>query len=175
MRERHDRDRAPHARIATASIQDVELPRCVAIVAVGEIVSYAFAAPAWRDDARAFFRRAYTALTPGGVFVFVFDFVARGREPTAHPRRTFVDGDGWTVLLEASEDPERSLVTRRITTFRAQGSTYRRSNETHVVRAFSPGDLRQLITEAGFRVIDPLPSLWAKPGYDSLVAISAAG
>ncbi len=64
-------------------------------------------------------------------------------------------GDGWAVLVDKSFDSERSLLTRRITTYRRVGKLYRRSEETHVVRLYELASLRDALASAGF-VTKPL-------------------
>src|SRR5215217_7175244 len=55
------RERAPGASFVHGSLHDVELPRCDAVVAMGEILSYAGLGP-------ELFARLRKALSPGGLF-----------------------------------------------------------------------------------------------------------
>jgi hypothetical protein len=61
---------------------------------------------------RAVFKRAHTALVPGGIFIF--DVAQPGR---AMPRleRTTWEGEGWEVTSETIEAPGTDTLERRIT------------------------------------------------------------
>ncbi len=81
------RERAPEASFEAASFVDAELPQgALAVVAIGEVLNYAFD---HRNDAgrlRELLARAHEALLPGGLLLF--DLAAPGRVPGASaPRR----------------------------------------------------------------------------------------
>ena len=135
--------RVPEARFELASLHDMLLPPCDAIVAVGEVVSYGE-----HPLARTFARWA-EALRPGGVALF--DAATTAREA----RSSWRSGDGWTIAMEASL--EGRLLTRRIeTSRRIQGGGWRRDAEVHVLRLYSDDELLALLSEAGLaaRVVD---------------------
>jgi SAM-dependent methyltransferase len=150
------RERAPGARFVHASVHDAELPDrgAVAVVAIGEVLSYAGI-----DD--RLLGRVRGALSPGGLFVF--DVVIPGREG-AEPRRAWTEGDGWLVCVEASEDPDARRLTRRIATFRRDGDgddtgagAWRRSDEVHEQTLYDPAALAASLTAAGFEDARVLP------------------
>ncbi|HYH09882.1 MAG TPA: class I SAM-dependent methyltransferase [Thermoanaerobaculia bacterium] len=118
------RNTAPDARFAIASFEDAELPRCKAITAVGEVLSY--------GDIRAFLPRAADALEPGGVLLF--DAAASAIDDE---RR--IDGDDWSVIFI------RHGNTRRILTFRMQGEEMRRGEEVHALHFHDRETLRALL------------------------------
>jgi SAM-dependent methyltransferase len=133
------RRRAPAARFVHGSLDEVELPAgAAAVTALGEVLSYG---P--RRSLTPVLRRAGRALRPGGMLVF--DVVGPGREP--RPRRTWTEGDGWVVCVDARE--EGRTVTRRIVTFRASGRAWRRSEETHVQRTFARDAVLAALAAAG--------------------------
>lgn len=141
------RTRAPAADLRHASIYDAELPACVAVTALGEILSYRFDAQAGRAAARGLLRRVRDVLRPGGLLLF--DVVAPGREPP-EGRRTFAEGDDWVLTLEAAQSPD-GVLTRRITTFRrGEGALWRRSDEEHVLWTWEPADVHIDLADAGF-------------------------
>jgi SAM-dependent methyltransferase len=144
------RDRVPGARFEHGSVHDVELPRgAAAVVAIGEILSYSGIGDGLLGRVRA-------TLAPGGLFLF--DVVTPGRAG-AEPRRTWAEGDGWMVCVEAIEDPDARRLTRRIATFRrtAQDGAWRRSDEAHQQQCFDPAGLAAALTEAGFEDARVLP------------------
>lgn len=145
------RARVPNGRFELASVLDAELPPCVAVAAVGEVLSYLFDATHSPDRLDGLFARIRRALVPGGVFLF--DVVTPGRESGPGPSRRFVETDDWTVLVTAEEDRARQLLTRRITTFfRQPDDSYRRTVETHHQRLVSPSELAATLRRHGFRV-----------------------
>jgi SAM-dependent methyltransferase len=136
------RRRAPAARFVHGSLDDVELPRCAAVTALGEVLSYGE-----RASLVPVLTRIAGALEPGGVLAF--DLVGPGREP--RPRRSWTEGDGWVVCVDAREEGRR--LTRRIVTFREldgeAGRSWRRTEETHVQRTFSRDEVLAALAEAG--------------------------
>ena len=140
------RERAPGADFRCASIYDADLPACVAVTALGEILSYRFDEQAGRATARGLLRRVREVVRPGGLFLF--DVVAPRREPEAG-RRTFAEGDDWVLTLEASQSPDGEL-RRRITTFRREGEHWRRTDEEHVLWTWAPADVLADLADTGF-------------------------
>lgn len=146
------RRRVPRARFVVASYVDVALPRCVAVTALGECLNYAFdarvgapGAPGVKSLARIC-QRVHAALEPGGVFVFDVALPGRGAGAPVRHRA----GPGWEVVSEGEEDGRRSLLTRRITTFRRVGRLYRRSVEVHRLRLYAARDVLAALRRAGF-------------------------
>ncbi|MBJ7328969.1 MAG: methyltransferase domain-containing protein [Solirubrobacteraceae bacterium] len=140
------RERAAAAELRQESIYDAELPACVAVTALGEILSYKFDDRAGRAAARGLLRRVHDAIRPGGLFLF--DVVAPGRA-AATGSRGFAEGDDWLITYEAEEDGER--LTRRITTFRLQDDgSWRRDDETHRLWTWTPPDVVADLADAGF-------------------------
>lgn len=143
------RRRAPGAVFRRGSFLEGSLPPCDAVVAVGEVLNYRMDV---RNDAarrRAFFRRAFAALRPGGVLIF--DFLAPlGRGSRSGSAAT--TGPHWAVLVTRTEDPGRGRLRRRITTFLRRGRSYRRAEETHDIILLDPPRLAADLRSAGFRV-----------------------
>jgi SAM-dependent methyltransferase len=135
------RAKAPKAKFITASLVDVAIPRCDVVTSIGECISYAFAGDKSGRALHRFFRRVHGALRPGGVFIF--DLAGVG---ILNGHWT---GEDWAVLVDGSRDGD--LFTRHITTFRRVGKTYRRSEETHVVRFYKVDPIRDALAKAGFR------------------------
>ena len=132
----------PQACFVNASIYDIELPPCEAILAIGEPLSYHENHADADDRVRAFLRRTADALPSGGILIF--DVIETGQPSLAG--RSWCSGDDWAALVETAEDaPSRNLV-RKIETFRRMDQLYRRGGEVHCVRVF---DSRQLLTALG--------------------------
>jgi len=97
---------------------------------------------------RRLFRRIYTALKPGGVFVFDIAGPGRGKGP----RQKHVQGMDWAVLVEVDEDSGRQRLTRRITSFRKVGEFYKRDEEVHRLQLYRRSGIAKELREIGFRV-----------------------
>jgi SAM-dependent methyltransferase len=142
------RRRVPGVEFRQASLLDAPLPRASAIVCIGEVLSYA-AAPLRSTSAVArFFRRAYKALPPGGMFLI--DFAQPGRYPAGMPRHSHWSGEDWVILLDVEPQPNPNLLVRKLTAFRQIGKHWRRSDETHRLRLFPDPEIRTLLEQAGF-------------------------
>jgi SAM-dependent methyltransferase len=161
--------RAPGARFVQRSIWDVELPPCDAVTAIGEVVNYAADPRAAADRLPDLFGRIERALARGGLFMFDFATPGRGEVGAGPGTR---QGEGWRIRHEAVEDPERELLERRIS-MRVGG---RESRETHVLRLYEPGHVREQLTAAGFRAeaLDGYDDFRFWPGYAGFAA-SAPG
>jgi SAM-dependent methyltransferase len=128
------RHTAPDVRFEVASIDDVTLPRCDAVTAIGEVLNYG-------GDLDDFFRRVHDALRPGGLFIFDL------AEPSElHAGDNRVDGEDWVVITHKTVDGD--TLTRRITTYR-EG---RKSEERHVLRLYAKDDVTARLKASGFRV-----------------------
>lgn len=137
---------APGARFRVASLLGVELPACHAVTAIGECLNYTFDPRNSRTELRRLFRRVHRALRPGGVFVF--DIAEPERVPQK-PEKKWTEGPDWAILV--SIDGERDVLRRRIVTFRRISNTFRRSEETHVLRLYRANELMTELARCGFR------------------------
>lgn len=134
------RKRAPRARFVHGSIHEVELPHCVAVTAIGEVVDYE-----GPPTLAPLLARIHDALAPGGLLAF--DVAAPGREP-AGVRRARHEGDGWAIAFENAEDRERCTLTRTIEVERAG----RRTHEVHRLRLYEPAEVVGWLEQTGFAV-----------------------
>ena len=148
--------RSGKATFRVASLERVRVPRCAAVIAIGEVITYA-------RSLRPFFRRVSTAVRTGGLFIF--DFIESADRRT-YPRRSRAGAD-WAIVSQANVNRVGTILTRRITTFRKIGGTpnperrtrnqeprttgYRRSHEVHRVRIYRRDELARMLTDAGFR------------------------
>jgi len=144
------RNRVPEAVFRVGSFATEDIPPCVAVTAIGEVLNYAFDEANCTAVRASLFDRIYAALAPGGLLVF--DMAGPARAPSDGPQRTFTEGADWAVLMEAEIDRSHSLLTRRITTFRKLGELYRRDFETHQLQLIDPVDVVASLQRIGFCV-----------------------
>jgi len=141
---------APRARFAVGSLASTPLPRCGAIIALGEVVNYLGdrrSIPAHDRGLFRFFARAARALEPGGLLLFDFMESARHRTFDASAR----SGHDWVVV--ASARAEGASLTRHITTIRNVSGRLRLSQEMHRVRLYRRRTIVAALRSAGFRVV----------------------
>jgi SAM-dependent methyltransferase len=141
------RERVPEATFRIGSFVEMDVPPCIAVCAIGEVLNYTFDSRSSATTRQAFFERAFRALVAGGVLLF--DAAGPDRAPD-HSTRTFVEGQDWAILVETSA--EADVLTRRIVTFRQSGSAYERDSETHRLHLIAPGDIEAQLRAVGFEV-----------------------
>jgi SAM-dependent methyltransferase len=141
------RERVPDGRFRVESLLTAQLPRCVAVAAVGECVNYLFDERHSLEGVRQVLGRAFDALTPGGLLVF--DVAEPGRVPGG-ASKTGTEGEDWAVIVTVEEDRQQGLVTRHITSFRKVRALYRRDHEVHRLRLLSRAQVESWLREIGF-------------------------
>ncbi len=144
------RRRVPDATFRVGSFVTEPVPDCVAVTAIGEVFGYAFDTANCERVRADVFERIHRALAPGGLLVF--DVATPQRAPRDGPVRSFTEGEGWAVLVQAHSDDARRVLTRHITTFRRVGELYRRDTETHVQHLIVPEDVVDVLERIGFQV-----------------------
>ena len=144
------RELVPAATFHVGSFLSLEIPPCVAVTAIGEVFNYAFDA-ANGDAARGkLFGRIHEALAPGGILLF--DSAGPDRAPADGTRKTYFEGEDWTVLVESAGDEANGVLTRRMVTFRELDGLYRRDVETHYLQLVDPRRLKEQLRGIGFTV-----------------------
>jgi SAM-dependent methyltransferase len=168
------RKRVPDAEFRVGSFVAADFPSCAAVTAIGEVLNYGFDAANASEARTKLLERIFAALKPGGLLVF--DIATPSRAPASNPQRSFAEGPHWAVLVETEADDAKTFLTRRITTFRKKGESYRRGFEIHSLHLIEPADMMEKLQRLGFSVetIDcygsqPLPKgdagfLARKPG-----------
>ena len=141
------RQKVPEATFHVGSFVEMDVAPCVAICAIGEVLNYTFDSRSNSATRRALLERAFRALAAGGVLLF--DVAGPDRAPD-RPARTFMEGRGWTVLVETSAEP--GVLTRRIVTFRQSGSLYRRDIEVHRLQLIAPDEIESELHAIGFEL-----------------------
>jgi len=144
------RKKVPEAKFHVAPLTQAPLPRCAAVVAIGEVVSYVPAGRGSRPPPAIckFFSRVHEALTPGGVFVF--DFIESGLQRT-YAAKVHSDHD-WVIAVHAELDRAKRILTRRIVAIRKVGRQYRRTQETHRQWVYNRRAIAKALAVAGFTV-----------------------
>ena len=154
------RKRVPKGQFRQESVLSGELPPCVAVAAVGEVLNYLFDAHHSWEGVRQVLQRAYGALAPGGLLLF--DVAGPGRASETGSRRAHALGDDWAVMVTVEEEPQHAVLTRDITSFRKAGELYRRDHEVHRQRLLHPDQALSWLRETGFRA-QPLDSYQQRP------------
>ncbi len=164
------RTHVPHADFRVESLLSAELPRCVAVAAVGECLNYLFDEANTKPKLVTLFRRINDALAPGGFFIL--DVAEPGRVPGPGPRRTYMEGKDWAVLVTNEEDRRHRFLTRSITSFRRVGELYRRDREVHRQRLIARSEVVRQLRGIGFRVrtLAGYGPLKFGPGHGGLIA-----
>ena len=164
------RKRVPGGRFRAESLLSAELPRCVAVAAVGECLNYLFDPANTRPNLVNLLRRIHLALEPGGLFIL--DVAEPGRGRVAGRERVFVEGEDWAVLVANEEDIRTRVLTKRITSFRRVGAWYRRDHEIHRQRLIARSELARKLREIGFRVrgLPGYGPLKFGPGHGGMIA-----
>lgn len=142
------RKSVPEASFEVGSIFDVDLPDALSVVAIGEIFNYATAnRPA--QSLGDMFNKINSALEPGGLFIF--DVAGPGRSRVTAQEQVH-DTDEWTMWFHSEENADRTLLTRKITTFTREDQTnYQRSDELHLLRLWSDHEIAQRLEHSGLR------------------------
>lgn len=144
------RTRVLDAEFRIESLFKAEIPPCNAVTSLGECLNYLFDPDNNRQTLVQLFRRIYSALTLGGVFIF--DIAEPGQVIEGTTTRGFSEGEDWVVLFEKEEEQELRTLTRRITSFRKVGEYYRRDDEVHRLQLYESTDVARELRQVGFQV-----------------------
>ena len=145
------RERAPEATFEAASFVDAGLPQgALAVVAIGEVLNYAFD---HRNDAgrlRDLFARAFAALLPGGLLLF--DLAAPGRVPDPQPPAHHREGEDWAITSAAQEVKQPPMLIRQMTISRRTPEGMRTEQIKHHLLLYRRNDVEAVLGELGFEV-----------------------
>ena len=164
------RGRVPEAEFRVGSFLSIELPACVAVVAIGEVLSYAFDERNSSRERSELFGRCFAALAPGGLLMF--DLAVGDPARASGVLKAFKQGPDWAVMAAPETDETGRLLTRRITSFRQVGALYRRDDETHRLFLDDPAQVLQSLRSAGFES-QVLPAYAPEPLPGGVVAFLA--
>jgi SAM-dependent methyltransferase len=139
---------APDADFMVASAHAVTIPRCVAVTAVGEGISYLADESPVLDIEKLLYRIS-DALVPGGLLIF--DIVETSSDAPMRYEGAR-EGPDWKAVVQVHEDPTCRLLTRTIDIIRRSGTEARHTVEVHRLRTFDSQELTLLLATAGFEV-----------------------
>lgn len=157
--------RAPEARFVHGSFFDVDFPRCVAATSLGECIGYLADPRGNLTTITRLFKRVYTALERGGLFIL--DLAAPGR---GRGQPMWVDREDWAIMYRPEE--KGRILTRHMTTFVRSGKSFRRVRETHRLRLYTKTEVLTALRRAGFRA-RTMPTYGYEPWPHALVAYVA--
>lgn len=141
------RRRVPGGTFRVGSFATADIPPCVAVTAIGEVFNYTFDAENCAAVRARAWQRIASALCPGGLLVF--DAASPARVPAHGPQRNYFEGTDWAILVESEGNAERTLLTRRMTTFRKVWDLYRRDFEVHQLQLVEQGDVLDALRGLG--------------------------
>lgn len=144
------RQRLPNVDFRVDSLFKVDIPRCQAVISVGECFNYLSDSDNNLSNLHQLFQRIYQQLTIGGLLIF--DIAEPGQIEPETSIKTFTEGKDWLVLVEKKEKREPAILTRRIITFRLIEQYYRRDEEIHHLNLYKTVDICQALEKMGFQV-----------------------
>lgn len=142
------RRNAPQGNFTVESIWSYAIPRCGAVIAVGEVINYQFDGMASAQRLERLFLEVYESLLPRGIFVF--DILCERQSGKTIRSKMFAEGRDWLVAVEKVDS--RRSVTRRILSFRRYRRAWRKSTEIHKVRRHNLNMVVGQLRAAGFKV-----------------------
>ena len=140
------RAKVPEARFRQASLLRATIPPCSAVTSIGECLNYLFDARNNHRQRSRLFRRIYSSLKPGGVFLF--DVAINNVQ--FKPRKNYSLGKDWLIAVAVTK--ERGRLARNMVSLRRINSNYRMRQETHRQLLFDPSEIRTELSNAGFKV-----------------------
>lgn len=139
-------ENTPRADFLCGSFDEVAIPSCVAATSLGEPLNYLNSGPAMRRT----MRNVFSALSPGGVFIFDVRHPPKNPVDVCHHHKVARD---WFCHARIEEDHRKGQITRNITTFRLQSDgKYHRYEEIHRLKVFSRSEVLEWLRKIGFRV-----------------------
>jgi len=164
------RSRAPRAQFRAGSVWDVELPRCAAVTAFGEVLNYAADERAGAARLPDLFARIFQALAPPGLFLF--DVATPGRGGAHSPGAQTIEGPGWQLEAEVTEDTATRTLERRI----AIDVHGERHTERHLLHLYEPRHVEECLDAAGFQyeALERYGDFGFWPGYAGFAAAKSS-
>ena len=141
----HARRNAPGATLVEADVREFSLPGDFDVVtSLFDSLNYLTI----KRDLERVFRRARRHLAEGGLFIFDMNTFAGLQDHWC--RASVVRKPDRVTCTETSFDAKTALGHWRLTGFVPEGALYRRFEEHHVQRGYTPEEIEDLLTRAGF-------------------------
>jgi ubiquinone/menaquinone biosynthesis C-methylase UbiE len=103
------------------------------------------------DDLLAVFRRVFSVLAPGGLFLF--DMNTAWALATLWDDETyFTDGPDLSMVMQSKYDDRRQRAIVVVTCFERAGELYRKIVEQHTEQSYPLEQVAMLLTDAGFQI-----------------------
>lgn len=144
------RKRVPQAQFELQSLYDYSIPKAHLITAIGECFNYLIARDSQRNSLLSVFEKIHHALVPKGYFLF--DVAEHGLAGPQGQYARIIEKEDYMLFLEVKEKPETGLLSRDIWIFKKEGSLYKRSKETHWLQLYAGREVKQQLTQIGFKV-----------------------
>lgn len=164
------RRRVPDGTFRVGSFATADIPPCIAVTAIDEVFNYTFDAENSAPVRARSWQRIFNALTPDGLLVF--DMAGPDRVPAEGPKRSYFEGSDWAILVETEGNASRTVLTRRMTTFRKVWDLYRRDAETHQLQLVEPKEILATLKSIGFAA-ETFSSYGSQALFDGLVGYLA--
>jgi SAM-dependent methyltransferase len=164
------RRRVPDGAFRVGSFATADIPPCVAVTAIGEVFNYTFDAENSAPVRVRAWQRIFNALVPDGLLLF--DMAGPERVPKNGPKRDYFEGSDWAILVETEGNASRTLLTRRMTTFRKIWDLYRRDAEMHQLQLVEPAEILASLRSIGF-ASETFSSYGSQPLFDGLTGYLA--
>ena len=140
---------APNTAFHHGSIWDYEIPKCVAVTAIGEILTYAVDEKNSIDNIQKLFQSIYDQLDDQGIFMF--DVLMPKAAQQSYDYKIAKEEE-WTLNMEYHYDSDEKTLLRDITLFRKlENGLYRKSHEKHLVRLLEVAPLIEILEKIGFK------------------------
>lgn len=142
---------SPKSELVHQSIWDYEIPKCIAVTAIGEIITYQFDDKNTDENIGKLFKMIYDQLEEEGIFVF--DYLEPNIINSKADKIKIKREGTWMMIIEYEENKKDQELTRDITVFRLiKGDKYRKVREVHNVRLLERTKIKKLLEEIGFEV-----------------------
>ncbi len=106
------------------------------------------------------FQGVYRALHAGGWFIFdINTLYGLAKRSTEHPAYVEVDTADAYIVHQPLYDHELNMLQTKITGFRRREQVWERFEETHIQHGFYWHEVRNSLTQSGFRITGPWNSL----------------
>ena len=139
--------RVPNSDFISASFYSVDIPACSVVTATGECFNYLFDRSGGNTKKiKDLFKKIYSSLTPGGLFIFYFSMPGR----VLSSKKKSWNQNNWELEVEHHEYEESKYLTRKIKLKIHTQTGLKRDQEIHRLRLFERKELENILIKIGF-------------------------